>query len=195
MRDEAEHKGDSEAVGLGGRRCRDAEGVSYLPPTRELRVRLDTAQTLTRLLYREQAVVLACGGWTPRVGLLEHKAELARTAWESALAGDALRQRVFELRYPVRFLDEQGEELAVVGPDDLRRLVAELRGEYLAYLGAADELADGPPIRLVEAALRDKQCQQDARGPIALAADDPARDQRYLAASFDWRGVPDHQQH
>jgi RimJ/RimL family protein N-acetyltransferase len=27
MRDEAEHKGDSEAVGLGARRCRDAEGV------------------------------------------------------------------------------------------------------------------------------------------------------------------------
>ena len=28
MRDEAEHKGDSEAGGLGARRCRDAEGVS-----------------------------------------------------------------------------------------------------------------------------------------------------------------------
>jgi RimJ/RimL family protein N-acetyltransferase/ketosteroid isomerase-like protein len=28
VRDEAEHKGDSEAVGLGARRCRDAEGVN-----------------------------------------------------------------------------------------------------------------------------------------------------------------------
>ena len=28
MRDEAEHKGDSKAVGVGARRCRDAEGVS-----------------------------------------------------------------------------------------------------------------------------------------------------------------------
>jgi hypothetical protein len=28
MRDEAEHKGDSEAVGVGARRGRDAEGVS-----------------------------------------------------------------------------------------------------------------------------------------------------------------------
>ncbi len=28
MRDEAEYKGDSEAVGLGARRCRDAEGVT-----------------------------------------------------------------------------------------------------------------------------------------------------------------------
>ncbi len=39
--------------------------MSYLPPTRELRERLDTAQTLTRLFYRERAVVLACGGWIP----------------------------------------------------------------------------------------------------------------------------------
>ena len=30
MRDEAEYKGDSKAVGLGARRCRDAEGVSEL---------------------------------------------------------------------------------------------------------------------------------------------------------------------
>jgi hypothetical protein len=29
MRDEAERKGDSEAVGLGARRCRDAEGVTW----------------------------------------------------------------------------------------------------------------------------------------------------------------------
>jgi hypothetical protein len=29
MRDEAEHKGESEAVGLGERRCRDAEGVTW----------------------------------------------------------------------------------------------------------------------------------------------------------------------
>jgi uncharacterized membrane protein len=28
VRDEAEHKGDSEAVGLGARRCRDADGVT-----------------------------------------------------------------------------------------------------------------------------------------------------------------------
>ena len=30
MRDEAEHKGDSEAVDLGGRRCREAEGLKLL---------------------------------------------------------------------------------------------------------------------------------------------------------------------
>jgi hypothetical protein len=145
---------------------------------------------LTRLFYREQAVVLACGRWTPRVALLEHKAELARTAWESALAADALRERVFELRYPTRFLDDQAEELAVGGPVDLRRLVTELRDDYAGYLEAADELADGPSIRLVESAVRDKQRQQ-ALGPIELTDDDPARDPRYFASSFYWPDVLD----
>jgi Protein of unknown function (DUF455) len=191
VRDEAEHKGDSEAVGLGGRRCRDAEGVTYLPPTRDLRVRLDTAQALTRLFYREQAVVLACGGWIPRVAPLEHKAELARTAWEAALAADALRERVFELRYPARFLDEQADELAVETPAEERTLVAALRDEYAAYLAAADELADGPSIRIVESALRDKERQIHAQVGIELEDDDPARDPRYFASSFYWPDVLD----
>jgi hypothetical protein len=71
--------------------------VSYLPPTRELRERLDTAQTLTRFFDRERAVALACGGWIPRVPRLESKAELGRTAWESSLAADALRERCEQL--------------------------------------------------------------------------------------------------
>jgi uncharacterized protein DUF455 len=154
-------------------------------------VRFDTAQALTWLFYREQAVVLACGGWTPRVAPLEHKAELARTAWESALAADALRERVFELRYPARFLDEQAEELTVGSPDDLRALVAELRGDYAAFLEAADELADGPSIRIVEAALRDKGREVESLVPIEIEEADPARDPRYFASSVYWPDVLD----
>ena len=180
MRDEAEHKDDSEAVGLGGRRCRDAEGVSYLPPTRELRVRLDTAQALTRLFYVEQAIALGAGAAIPHVAPLEQKAELARVAWVSALAADALRERVFELRYPTRFLDEQAEELG----GDLPSLVARARDGYRAYLAQADELADGPSIRIVEAALRDKESQR--LEAIEPTRDDPARDPRYFACSFYW---------
>jgi uncharacterized ferritin-like protein (DUF455 family) len=164
---------------------------SYLPSTRDLRVRFDTAQALTRLFYREQAVVLACGGWIPRVALLEQKAELARTAWEAALAADAQRERVFELRYPVRFLDEQAEELTVETPDDLRALVSALRDDYAAYLGGADELADGPSIRLVESALREKQRQIDGLAGVELEEADPARDPRYVASSFYWPDVLD----
>ena len=165
--------------------------ASYLPATRELRVRLDTAQALTRLFYREQSVVLACGGWIPRVGPLEHKAELARTAWESALAGDALRERVFELRYPVRFLGEQAEELVLETPGDLHALVAALHADCGAYLAGADELADGPSVRIVESALRDKERQSGNLVGLEVVDDDPARDHRYFASSFYWPDVLD----
>jgi Protein of unknown function (DUF455) len=165
--------------------------VRFLPPTRELRERLDTAQTLTRLFYRERAAVLACGGWIPRVAPLEQKAELARTAWESALAADSLRERVFELRYPSRFLEEEAEEIALEGPGDLRALVERLREDYGDYAEAGDELADGPSLRLVEPARRDKRRQAEALAGIELAAGDPARDGRYFLSSFYWPDVLD----
>jgi uncharacterized ferritin-like protein (DUF455 family) len=191
MRDEAEHRGDSEAVEIGARRGRAAGGVTYLPPTRTLRVRLDTAQLLTRLFYREQAIALACGGFIPFVARLEQKAELAQTAWESALAADALRERVFELRYPSRFLEEQAEDIAVESPADLLALVQRLADDYREYRESGDELADGPSLRLVAEALADKERQARALGGIVLEEADPARDPRYVASSFYWPDVLD----
>jgi uncharacterized protein DUF455 len=165
--------------------------MTYLPPTRALRERLDTARTLSRLFYREEATVLACGAFVPRAAKLEAKAELGRTAWESALAGDALRERVFELRYPSRFLDEQAEEVRVADPAELSELLARQRDDYRDYLVAADELADGPSIRLVQTALRDKERGLEALTGLELTDDDPARDARYLLSSFYWPDVLD----
>ncbi len=165
--------------------------MSFLRPTRDLRVRLDTAQALTRLHYRERAVVLACGRWIVLTAPLELKAELGRTAWEAALAADALRERVFELRYPTRFLDEQAEELALEGPDDLRALLGGLHDEYADYLSRVDELADGPSRRLVDAALRDVERQAAALSDLTLAGGDPARDPAYAAAPVYWPDVLD----
>jgi hypothetical protein len=191
VRDEAEHKRDSEAVDLGARRCRDAEGVTYLPPTRELRERLDTAQLLTRLFYREQAVTLACGRFVPFVAPLEQKAELAQTAWECALAADGLRERVFELRYPSRFLEEQAEQIEVATPDALQALLRRLNDDYDDYLEGGDELDDGPSLRIAAAALRDKARQLEALEGIELLTEDPARDDRYFLSSFYWPDVLD----
>jgi hypothetical protein len=166
--------------------------VTFLPTTRELRERLDTAQLLSRFHYRERAITLACGGFVRFVARLEAKAELAQTAWECAIAADAFRERVFELRYPERFLDEQVEEIAVTTPDELRSLVERLRGDYREYLAHADALADGPSVRILEAALRDKERQVEALGALdALSADDPARDDRYFQSSFYWPDVID----
>ena len=156
--------------------------MSYLPPTRELRVRLDTAQALTQLFYGEHGIVLTCGGWVPSVPRLESKTELAQTAWESALAADALRERVFELRYPSRFLGAQGEAPTVSDPDGLRALVAQLRDGYRSYLTVADGLADGPSIRIVEAALRDKERQAEALSGLEAPPREPLAAHHHVAA-------------
>ncbi len=112
-------------------------------------------------------------------------------AWESALAADALRERVFELRYPSRFLDEQAEAIPIEAPADLVRVAAGLQADYRSYLDAADELADGPSIRIVEAAGRDKERQGRSLAGVELTTEDPARDPRYFVSSFYWPDVLD----
>ncbi len=166
--------------------------MSFLPTTRELPERIDAATALTRLFYRERAVTVTCGGWTRFTAPLEHKAALATTAWECALAADAMRERVFELRYPVRFLEAQSEEIAVETPDALRDLLSQLRDDYNAYLAAADPLADGPSTRIVQAALRDKHAQLDTLAGLGpFDPHDPARDSRYFPSSFYWPDILD----
>jgi Protein of unknown function (DUF455) len=165
--------------------------VTYLPPTRLIRERLDSAQTLSRLFYREEALVLACSDFIPRVARLELKAELGRTAWECALAAEALRERVFELRYPSRFLDEQAEEIRLDSAEELIAAVEHQLADYRRYLEGADDLADGPSIRIAASALRDKERQAEALSTLELGEDDPARDDRYFLSSFYWPDVLD----
>ncbi|MEJ7664556.1 MAG: hypothetical protein WKG07_36080 [Hymenobacter sp.] len=80
----------------------------------------------------------ACAAWIPGVHSIEAKAVLACVAWQSALTGDALRARVFELRFPSRLDGGRGRRAAGAarcggGPravgrslpgDDGRRLLA-----------------------------------------------------------------------
>src|SRR5207253_3407866 len=206
---------------------RAAEGGAHmtaLPPGKEVRERVDTAQVLTRFHYLERALTIACAGWVPAAPLLEQKAALSRISWQCALAADALRERVFELRYPSRLL-EAGADEPMIGvyeaairapdPDSFVRGLSEvlfpsLLGEYWAFLEATDALDDGPTIRILEAAARDKGEQMSALAadtgdsawpdelrrsldtleppagtPFAIA-EDPARDDRYAVSSFYW---------
>jgi uncharacterized ferritin-like protein (DUF455 family) len=153
--------------------------VSSLPSPRELRERVDTAQVLTRFHYLERALTLACGAWIPGVPRLEEKAALARTAWQCALAADALRQRVFELRYPSRLLEAGSDEPVIrvyeaaidaPGPADFLGgltavLLPALLAEYRDFLEATDELDDGPTARILGTAARDKEEQIASLGP------------------------------
>jgi uncharacterized ferritin-like protein (DUF455 family) len=176
--------------------------VSALPPTRELRERVDTAQVLTRFHYLARAVALACGGWIAGVPRLEDKALLARIAWEQTLAADSFRERVFELRYPARVLDDWADasfDSLIDSPDflaDLPLALEELTRRYADFLAHTDELDDGPTERIVDQAIRDTARQlaeldgttgswPDDRVPFRLA-ERPARDDRYAAHSFYW---------
>jgi NIPSNAP len=53
MRDEAEHKGDREAVDLGARRCRDAGGVTSVVELRRYALKPGARETLIELFDRE----------------------------------------------------------------------------------------------------------------------------------------------
>jgi uncharacterized ferritin-like protein (DUF455 family) len=152
--------------------------VTTLPPTRTLRERIDTAQVLTRFHHLERALTIACAAWIPAVPRLEQKAALARAAWQCALAADAMRDRVFELRFPSRLL-EAGADAPVIGvyeaaldapdADAFLRGVADvlwpaLVADYRDFLEATDELDDGPTARIVESAARDKEEQIGSLG-------------------------------
>jgi hypothetical protein len=155
--------------------------VSALPPTQELRERVDTAQVLTRFHYLSRAIALACGGWIAGTPKLETKAALARVAWQQTLAGDAFRERVFELRYPNRFLEEGSDaplirvyEAAIDAPDAdgflaglTDALLPDYAGRLSTFLAETDELDDGPTVRIVEQAWRDVAVQAGALSPGA----------------------------
>jgi uncharacterized ferritin-like protein (DUF455 family) len=150
--------------------------LSALPPTSRLRERVDTAQALTCFHYLARAVAVACGGWIAATPRLEAKAALARGAWQHALAGDAFRERVFELRYPTRFLEEGADaplirsfESVIHAPDSdaflsglVEAIVPDLADRYRDFLGKTDELADGPTVRIVASALQDVEEQAGA---------------------------------
>ncbi len=153
--------------------------MSALPSTQTLRERVDTAQVLTRFHFSSRAIALACGGWIAATPRLETKAALARAAWQQTLAGDAFRERVFELRYPNRFLEAGADaplirvvEAGIDAPDaDAFRagLADALLPDYAQRLGAflaqTDELDDGPTVRIVRLALADVEEQIAALHP------------------------------
>jgi uncharacterized ferritin-like protein (DUF455 family) len=152
--------------------------MSTLPSTQTLRERVDTAQVLTRFHFISRAVALACGGWIAATPRLDTKAALARAAWQQTLAGDAFRERVFELRYPNRFLEEGADaplirvvEAAIDAPGAdafLAGVAEEVLPDYARrlarFLDDTDELDDGPTVRIVRQALADVEEQQAALG-------------------------------
>ena len=83
-------------------------------------MRVDTAQLLKRFFFCERSLLVSQAAWIPAVAALEIKTGLARSIWQSAETANALRNRVFELRFPSRLLEEEGTDRWAFGKHSFR---------------------------------------------------------------------------
>src|ERR1700730_8496372 len=77
-------------------------------------MRIDTAQLLKRFFFCERSLLVSQAAWIPAVAPLDIKTGLARFIWQSSQTAHALRDRVFELRFPSRLLEEEGTDRALI---------------------------------------------------------------------------------
>src|SRR6202158_3299807 len=141
------------------------------PQPRARWMRLDTAQLLKRFFFCERSLLVSQAAWIPAVAPLDIKTGFARFIWQSAETADALRNRVFELRFPSRLLEEEGADRALIELFGAVRdspsvpaflwsigkvLLPALRDSFQAYLGASDSIADGPTHRFLSLAVSEK---------------------------------------
>lgn len=140
-------------------------------------MRIDTAQLLKRFFFCERSLLIAEASWIPAIAPLEIKTALARYVWESAETANSLRERVFELRFPNRMMEEEGADGALVALFDAVKdspsvaafllsvgtvLLPAMRDAYQSYLKASDSIADGPTHRFLTLAVAEKAEQINA---------------------------------
>lgn len=147
----------------------------YLPGERARArwMRLETAEILKRFFFCERALLVSMAAWIPSIHSLEVKIELPHFLWQNAQTADALRKRVFELRYPSRLMEEDQDTPLISlckevknAPSALALLwgvgkvmLPALRDAYQTYLKLSDPIADGPTYRFLSLALQEKEQQ------------------------------------
>ena len=163
----------------------ESQGSRYLRSAdmRGKLLRLDTGGILKRFFFCEEALIRGQAGWLAAIAPHQIKMLLPRFAWEDSLVADDLRRRVFELRYPSRLM-EIGADAPIVSLFEGARhapsaaaylaattyvLIPALHDAYVAYLGVADDLGDGPSRRFLETAVRDKERQIAELQPLVDA--------------------------
>jgi uncharacterized ferritin-like protein (DUF455 family) len=134
-------------------------------------MRIDTAQLLKRFFFAERSLLVSEASWIPAITPLDIKTNLARYVWQSAEAANSLRERVFELRFPSRMMEDEGNDRALIAIFDAVRdspsvpafllsvgtvLLPAMRDAYQSYLQASDLIADGPTHRFLTLAVREK---------------------------------------
>src|SRR5213080_4583467 len=153
-----------------------AQASTFLlsPQPRARWMRFDTAQLLKRFFFCERSLLVSMAAWIPAIAPLEIKTGLARFIWQSAETAHALRDRVFELRFPSRLLEEEGTDLSLINLFSVVKhspsvpaflsamakvLLPALCDSYHQYLAASDSIADGPTHRFLILALSEKREQ------------------------------------
>ena len=130
--------------------------------------RLETAQILKRFFFCERSLIISASAWIPLVRNLDLKMAIPFFCWQNAETANALRDRVFELRYPSQLLEHEGADRPLV--EILNQIkcaptvgaflrawgqvaLPALRDAYKEFLGYADALADAPTCRFLELSL------------------------------------------
>jgi hypothetical protein len=175
---------------------------NYLQPQRGVEA---SAELLQRLYLVERETMRALGGWHMAVANWELKITTPRHWWQDSLHANAMRERVLELRYPRRDVDNRHDPQLVAFLAQLTRAQTDaefalgiygvvkpaLVAAYQAYCEGGDELADAPSVHHISHILIDEQAHLTQAAPVLaglpeeqLAAAQPWSDylQRYLAA-------------
>lgn len=165
-------------------------------------MRVDTAQILKRFFFCERSLIISMSAWLPFINSLEIKTALPRIIWQNAQTANALRDRVFELRFPNRTVEEEGPDRTLVALfDQLKNspsfpafilalgttLLPALHVAYDEYLAASDFIADGPTHRFLKLALNEKseQIRSVQRWADAVLAISP----NHRNAATQWAGA------
>ena len=133
-------------------------------------LRLDSAKILKRFFFCERALVKSQAGWLAGIADFEVKLSLPYHFWQDALTAHALRERVFELKFPNRMLEIGDDqplidvfEEAANAPSDVAFVLSLARlykpallAVYRDYVSQADPLTDGPILRALRLAVDEK---------------------------------------
>jgi uncharacterized ferritin-like protein (DUF455 family) len=140
-------------------------------------MRLDTAHLLKRFFFCQRSLIISQAAWIPLIAPLEIKTALARFIWQNAETAHALRERVFELRFPSRLFATEASDGPLVDLFDAVKhspspaaflsgignlLLPALRDGMAEYVRASDPIADGPTHRFLRMALIDMDEQLSA---------------------------------
>lgn len=153
-------------------------------PSTDPRARLtvpDSAQILKRFYFLEREMVLMQAGWLPGTEHWHSKLLLPEFLWQDSISARELRERVLELRYPERQIDVAPDEKLMSlwrsfrdAPNSLAFIESlytvlkpALRKAFQSYLDMADQLDDGPTVRILRQGVDDLD-EQIARGTQAL---------------------------